>query len=195
MSEVLVRFATRAAVPAFREDIDNLTTGAGAAGIRFHPISWDAKNIPIARSELDWLGDYSSDDFPLVQFHLSKAMGRVVGFFDEDHVFNVVLLDPLHNLQPAKGFGYRVRASHISQCELTKLTVTFQSLILACNHLDAAQKQEMMAKLSAQSLKYFDAAVRLSISKEHLERAYEFARIGVISDLGELLEATIEGLS
>jgi hypothetical protein len=90
--------------------------------------------------------------------------------------------------------GYRP-TRRVFGAPVTRLTVTFQSLILACNHLDAAQKQEMMAKLSAQSLKYFDAAVRLSISKEHLERAYEFARIGVISDLGELLEATIEGLS
>jgi hypothetical protein len=177
------------------EDIDNLTTGANAAAIRFHPVNWDSKNIPIAKKDLDWLGDYSSEEFTLVQFHLSKAMGRVVGFFDEDQVFNVVLLDPLHNLQPSKDFGYRVRISHISQCELTKLAVTFQSLILSCKYLTAAQQEEMMAQLSAQSLNYFDAAVHLSISEAHLQKAYAFARVGAIKNLGELLEVTIDGLA
>jgi hypothetical protein len=175
-------------------DIDDLTSGAGAAAIRFHPVDWSAKSIPIARKDIDWLGDYAGEEFDLVQFHLSRAMGRVIGFFDEDLVFNVVLLDPLHNLQPSKDFGYRVRASHIAECQMTRMTVTLQHLILSKTFLSAAQQEEMLAELSAISLNYFDAAVHLSISEEHLKKAYNFARMGLITDLGELLQLTIDDL-
>jgi hypothetical protein len=39
------------------------------------------------------------------------------------------------------------------------------------------------------------AMVHLSISDAHLEKAYNLAKLGVIKDLGELLELTIDELS
>ena len=62
--------------------------------------------------DLDWLPqDYrDQDNYPLCQFHISKAKGRVIGFFDDKRVFNVVLLDPNHNAQPSKDWEYRVRS-------------------------------------------------------------------------------------
>jgi hypothetical protein len=153
------------------------------------------KNIPISKDDIDWLGDYSSEDIELVQFSISTGRGRIIGFFDGEQIFNVVLLDPLHNLQPAKKRNYQVRASYISQCAITKLSVTFEKAILNCQHLSPTQQSEMLDLLRKQNLKYFDAAVHLSISDVHLHKAYEFARVGVITDLGELLEATIDGLS
>ncbi|MGY4567536.1 hypothetical protein [Bradyrhizobium sp. USDA 3256] len=176
-------------------DIDDLITGANASAIRFHPINWQARNIPIARDDLDWLGNYASADFEMVQFHLSRAMGRVVGFFDEDRVFNVVLLDPLHNIQPSKTYNYRVRASYIAQCQLTKLTVTMENLIRKRADLEEKQRTEMLAELRAQNMRHYDAAVHLTISDEHLHKAYEYASVGLITDLGELLQLTIDELS
>lgn len=178
-----------------KSDIDDLTTGRGATGIRFHTIDWDAKNIPIARKDIDWLGDYSSEDFDLVQFHISKALGRVVGFFDEERVFNVVLLDPLHNLQPSGTYNYRVRASYISQCQLTKLTVTMQNMILDRPDLDDTQRNDMLSELAVLSRTHYDATVHLSISDEHLQKAYHYASVGMIKNLGELLELTIDELA
>jgi hypothetical protein len=176
-------------------DIEDLTTGRSASGIRFHPIDWEKKNIPIARKDIDWLGNYASEDFDFVQFHISKALGRVVGFFDEEKVFNVVLLDPFHNIQPSGTFNYRVRATHVSQCQLTKLTVTMQNLILDLPNLNDSQRKEMLSELTALSKTHYDATVHLSISNEHLEKAYHFASVGMIKDLGELLELTIDELA
>jgi hypothetical protein len=176
-------------------DIDDLTVGAGAFAIRYHPIDWNAKNIPIARKDLDWLGNYAGEDFDLVQFHLSRAMGRVVGFFDEEKVFNVVLLDPFHNVQPSGDFNYRVRTTYVSQCQLTKLSVTMQNLILSRSYLNDAQRQDMLDELTVLNATHYDATIHLSISDEHLKKAYSFAKMGLITDLGELLQLTIDDLS
>ena len=42
------------------------------------------------------------EDYPWQQFQITRANGRVIGFWDEYHVFQVVLLDPEHNMQPCK---------------------------------------------------------------------------------------------
>lgn len=60
---------------------------------------------------MSWIyKDYleNEEDFPLYQFQISMANGRVVGFFDENWVFNIVLVDPNHNMQPSKDYDYRV---------------------------------------------------------------------------------------
>jgi hypothetical protein len=62
-------------------------------------------------------------------------------------------------------------------------------------HLSASQQSDLLNALKDQNIQYFDAAVHLSISDEHLEKAYEFARTGVIEDLGELLQLTIDELN
>jgi hypothetical protein len=62
---------------------------------RYHEIDWDQKNIPIKREDLAWLDhDYlvNSEDYPLVQLMISKALGRIIGFWDEESVFCIVLL-------------------------------------------------------------------------------------------------------
>ena len=78
---------------------------------RFHSIDWAMKNVPIERKDLDWVDPTylkNEKDYPLYQFQISKATGRIIGFFDEVWNFNIVLIDPLHNLQPSKDFDYKV---------------------------------------------------------------------------------------
>ncbi|HID4048526.1 TPA: hypothetical protein ACXE9F_005083 [Pluralibacter gergoviae] len=88
-----------------------ITNGADRDAWRYHPIKWNQKNIPIKRKDLSWVdSDYldNNEEYPLLQFQISQALGRVVGFWDEQQIFNIVLLDPLHNIQPTKSFNYRV---------------------------------------------------------------------------------------
>lgn len=92
---------------------------------RLHTIDWEAKNIPIAKSDLNWIPkDYleNEEEYPLWQFELSTGTGRVVGFLDENSIFNIVLFDPKHNLQPSKKFGYKVEETSrgLTEVELTK---------------------------------------------------------------------------
>jgi len=49
----------------------------------------------------------NEDEFPLHQFQVSTTRGRIIGF-DYENVFYIVLLDPLHNLQPSKNFNYEI---------------------------------------------------------------------------------------
>lgn len=91
--------------------------------LRRHNIDWNAKSIPIQRDDIDWLEEYfdNPEEYPLFQLSVSKALGRIVGFLDEDNVFQVVLLDPLHNAQPSNYNGYKVRLSHPLGCEITSI--------------------------------------------------------------------------
>jgi hypothetical protein len=95
-------------VDGFLQDVDKKQAR------RFHDIDWAATAIPIKRSDLDWLPvevKNNPDEFPMQQFQVSKALGRIVGYFDGEQVFQIVLLDPLHNLQPSGAHNYRVTRS------------------------------------------------------------------------------------
>lgn len=90
-----------------------LEENRGSIALRCHPIDWDAKNIPIQRKNLDWLPKEileNETDFPIMQFSITKSTGRIVGYFDRDSsIFHIVLLDPEHNIQPAKKTNYQIQ--------------------------------------------------------------------------------------
>lgn len=91
---------------------------------RYHEINWSQKNIPIQYDDLEWVDQAyrgNQEDFPLYQFQISQALGRVVGFWDEKQVFNIVLLDPMHNIQPSKSYNYKVDACYPNESEYSKL--------------------------------------------------------------------------
>jgi hypothetical protein len=80
---------------------------------RFHRIDWSSKNIPIQESDLDWVSDAyldssSPEKIEYYQFQITKATGRIIGFLDHKNVFQIVLLDPMHNAQPSKYNGYAI---------------------------------------------------------------------------------------
>lgn len=108
-----------------RESIDYfMSDGSKKDYWRYHDISWTQRNIPVQRYDLNWLPvEYLNNEaeYPLVQFQISLALGRVVGFWDEAQVFNIVLLDPLHNIQPAERFDYRVDPCSPLPCQYTCL--------------------------------------------------------------------------
>ena len=91
---------------------------------RYHTINWGQRNIPIQRADLDWIDENyrdNSDEFPLVQFQVSQALGRIVGFWDEKDIFNIVLLDPLHNIQPSKDYDYKLDPTNPLRCQYSSL--------------------------------------------------------------------------
>lgn len=92
---------------------------------RLHPIDWSAKKCPITINDLlsvpQYIKDNIEDNF-FWQFQLSKGTGRVVGFFDENFsIFYVVLLDPKHNIQPSKDFGYYVNETRMAYTEFERI--------------------------------------------------------------------------
>lgn len=92
---------------------------------RLHPIDWNAKNCPITIADLvsvpKNIKDSAEKDF-FWQFQLSKGTGRVIGFFNEDlTTFYIVLLDPKHNIQPSKDYGYAVNETQIAITEYERI--------------------------------------------------------------------------
>lgn len=91
---------------------------------RFHAINWNQKNIPISKSSLSWIPTdvIHSEEVEFYQFQVSQALGRIIGFFGAENIFYIVLLDPMHNAQPSKSFGYKVNKTRI-------LYTPYQSLL------------------------------------------------------------------
>ena len=109
---------------------------------RLHPINWEAKNCPIKKEDLisvpKKILDAAEVDF-FWQFQISKGTGRVVGFFNENNsIFYIVLLDPKHNIQPSKDYGYRVDATTIAPTDYERLQMIIadaERLRIACENV------------------------------------------------------------
>jgi hypothetical protein len=98
---------------------------------RWHKLKWDQTGMRLRREHLDWIpSDYRNNDvdFPLFQFQISQALGRVVGFQDETGVFNIVLLDPMHNAQPSDYSNYKIRPTKALECHYTALLARVEAL-------------------------------------------------------------------
>lgn len=88
---------------------------------RIHEIEWGQKNIPLQRADLNWIPkEYLNNDkeFPIIQIELSTGKGRIIGFFNENStIFYIVLLDPLHNMQPCRSRGYKIHETQFGDSE------------------------------------------------------------------------------
>lgn len=147
---------------------------------RYHRIDWGHKNIPLQLNDLDWLPSYIRDnqkEYDLVQFQVSKALGRVIGFWDREYVFNIVLLDSWHNMQPDKDHSYRVNPCNPLSCEYTKLlngldmVLTSKCKAKNCEHIkdilniptsrDALfESNVLMVKLTDEDIEYSELLIK-----------------------------------
>lgn len=165
--------------------------------LRIHDIDWNWKNTPITRASLDWIDkDYlgNHEEFPIIQIAVSKAMGRMVGFFDERNHFQVVLLDPLHNAQPSKTNEYKVRFCKPLGCEITAVRVQAASAIEKIKERGCGCANEL-----AGSLKWLDhgvgsAVVIASLDGQVLQDAEDIMEIGIAKSHAEIFQSGIEAL-
>lgn len=107
---------------------------------RFHKIDFSKKNVPLSKEKFwELLPEAArSDETDICQFMISLANGRVVGYFDASSVFNIVLLDPLHNIQPSKSFDYAVNPTGIKLTHIEehreRLKLVKKNLHKHCEH-------------------------------------------------------------
>lgn len=85
--------------------LDEMKNPTLSGDLRCHPVRWgDYSNF--TRAYFDWIPSpyfEAEEEYPLLQFMVSQSLGRVVGFFDEEEVFQVVAFDPKHNIQKSSG--------------------------------------------------------------------------------------------
>lgn len=138
---------------------------------RIHPINWAQTNIPIKKQDLSWVPkEYlTNEEIEFLQVEITKSNGRIIGFFNEtNEVFNIVLLDPKHNIQPTKNTGYRV--------DRTSLGLTdYQQLLAQMKDMRVDEKHK------------FRADQMVCIDDELLALFYEYGSSSIQSDLEEFL--------
>lgn len=160
--------------------------------MRFHRINWKATNIPIAKADLPDLPAhcYDNPEFELHQFQISKGKGRVVGFFDENWVFNIVLLDSLHNLQPSKTFHYKVNSCSPLSCEITSLREGVKERIAQCqvNGCHAAKQVSDLADAYDHHVEQFEILMIKVKDQDQLQLAKSLVAQGKAESLAQIFE-------
>jgi len=104
---------------------------------RYHDIDWTGKGVKLSRDFFNWLPKdilENEAEFPFLQFHISKALGRVVGFWNDDSsLFYILVLDPLHNIQPSRYSDYKIRPTNPLESEYSSLLLQLnQARIAKC---------------------------------------------------------------
>lgn len=159
---------------------------------RYHKINWNSKNIPYQRSDFDWLPlsiRDNEEDFPFFQFQVSTGLGRVIGFWDLHKTFQIVLLDPAHNMQPSKNYNYKVDDTVNLVCEMTSLLIDVEAARdTVCSDDACAVKSKLHVIPSKLNRGNFVYAILEDDYYDELEKALQTKTFRSIIELGLLSE-------
>lgn len=164
---------------------------------RLHEINWDHSAIPITRADLNWVERKyleNEDEFPFWQFSVSLALGRIVGFWDEEGTFNIVLLDPSHNIQPSAYSDYKVRPAPIAQGEFSEAALRIDLAIAGCG--DGCGCKALYGQIQ-QSLTYrLDFSTMLvCMDDATFDLVATLIANGAVRNAGELMQLGVDALS
>lgn len=177
-----------------KEPIDDLIANrARMDALHYHKINWEQQSIPIQRQELHWVAkEYlnNSDDYPMVQVSISAALGRIIGFWDEQGIFNVILLDPMHNMQPVKRFDYRVQSTPIGKSQYADLREQIERLQHESCADTACKLRNAALRLPHGEVHGHDLVI-LRVSNESLQYAHELIRAKKTDMLCDIFELGI----
>jgi len=161
-------------------------------GLRFHRIDWDARNAPIRLEDLDHLpeGLRADPSFEVYQFQIARGSGRVVGFFDQANVFNLLLLDPMHNLQPSRDVNYNVRPT---ECSRTPYQAMKGLVLSAIEKIESGGTPEEVSRLLRDGAKVDAPYAQFIVVEQAVAEALEIAvqYRGGMSPEDVLLEALL----
>ncbi len=164
---------------------------------RLHEIDWNHRGIPIQRSDLNWIEKKyldNEEEYPFWQFSVSTALGRIVGFWDERGVFNAVLFDPSHNIQPSAYSDYMTREAPIAKGEFEIAIWHVESSIIACG--DNCRCRGIYAAIQAQLTHRLHFSTLLVSMPDALftrvTRIIEAGAANCVSDILEIAVAQLE---
>lgn len=179
------------------EDIDIFfVDSAKRNAYRYHPINWSQKNIPLQRKDFDWLNRVylqNEEDYPFVQFQISQALGRIVGFFDERKIFNILLLDPLHNIQPTKFYNYRVDPCDPLPCQHTLLLDKIDKLVPIKTASKCDQECDLFREVKSIRAEFMPInIVMFSVEDIDIQDAQELTENGTCRSYAEIFQVGLE---
>ncbi|TVO78452.1 hypothetical protein [Sedimenticola selenatireducens] len=165
---------------------------------RYHNIDWGQKNIPVQRADLDWITDTYRDnpeDYPFVQFQISKSLGRVIGFWDDKDTFNIVLLDPYHNMQPSKAYSYNVDPCGPLSCDYTTLLAAIDSLAESDCERKSCEIRYSYLDINSRSKQLESFGVYIvKMSDENRDLYADLKEKGHVKNIHDVLMVGIDGL-
>ncbi len=174
------------------ETVDAIRRGRDsqkAAALRYHQINWSQQNIPLQRQDFVWLPDdflNNEAEFPFYQFQISTGNGRIVGFWDDEDIFNVLLLDPRHNIQPSKNFNYRVDPCEPMRNQFEKLEHVFQ-VFRAETENGCAAHPECLARTRLPELRGdSSSSLVITVSLDHWQEVGGLIKAGTIASVDDL---------
>jgi hypothetical protein len=157
---------------------------------RYHKINWQSKNIPYQRIDFNWISKdimNNDEEFPFFQFQISKALGRIIGFWDLNRTFQVVLLDSKHNMQPSKVYDYKVDDTTELACEMTSLLVDLEGIKnINCSNQNCEVKASLRKLPSSLNRGNFVYALLDDVYYAELEQRLETRELKDIIELGLL---------
>lgn len=184
-----------------KEQWETETLGNRWAGRRwhYHHVYWDAKNIPIEKSDLNWVPAQildNDEEYPFWQVGFGAGGGRAAGFWETEDRFAIVLLDPHHNLAPSKDYGYKVTECHpeTHSAELIRLAVDRARGGLVCSP-DACPIHGSLAQITLgreiRDAYHFAEMIPLGLEEQTARDLKELLDMGRVPSLHEVVRRGI----
>lgn len=161
---------------------------------RYHKVDWSAKNIPIKLQDLDWIAETyrnNPSEYPMYQIDISRALGRIVGFWDENSVFNIVLLDPLHNIQPSKYNDYKVDDCRVLESDYLVVKKEAQIAHRKCQNDSCEAKKHLFENVVNNGHSNNNSVFVIHLKNELVIDAYDLMDSSSHTDFSSIFEAGI----
>jgi hypothetical protein len=175
-----------------QETVDAIRRGRDsrkADVLRYHEINWSQRNIPLQRHDFDWLpGDFLNNEaeYPFYQFQISTGNGRIVGFWDDEDVFNMLLLDPRHNMQPSNDFNYRVDPCNSMRNQFEQLEHVFHVFRAETENGCAAQPNCLARTRLLELRGDSSGSLVITVSQDHWQDISSHIKAGTIASVDDL---------
>ena len=147
--------------------------------LHIHEINWGSRGTPMTREQFFELlpGQSRTEDVEPLQIMISLGLGRIHGFLDGQQVFQIVLLDPNHNLQPSKRVDYQLRKTERADTHLddlkSKQVHLLSTLKNYCEHpCDIRERLADLASMKTNAKFFFIDDILDADSIKHLEQKY-----------------------
>lgn len=131
------------------KDRDSLVNDSNLRNqLRYHRINWNAKGCKNKRVDFSWIDNdilENEEEFPFYQFRISKALGRVVGFWIYN-TFYIVLIDRKHNLQPSQYSNWKIKSTGSTGTNYDELLAQIDRIksdVYPCNRVSCRYKPEL----------------------------------------------------